>query len=108
MSIVLPPQVRVDGTSETGRDMLVYSTSDIVSNDVRNTRQWAPPESQCYRDAMRSAAARRNLTAAEATFLDVGANIGWFTLMMAAHGCAFFVNVAHLHKLIAPLLRTHR
>ncbi len=35
---------------------------------------------------MRSASAQRNLTAAQATFVDIGANVGWFTLLLLSHG----------------------
>jgi 2-polyprenyl-3-methyl-5-hydroxy-6-metoxy-1,4-benzoquinol methylase len=87
--------------------MLVYTSSDIVSTDILHTGQWATSESQCYTDIMRSAMTERNLTAAEASFLDVGANIGWFTLLMAAQGCAF-VKAAHLYKLLASLTTTPR
>lgn len=82
--------------------MLVYTSSDVVSTDILTKGSWAPADTQCYADAMRSAAIARNLTAAEASFLDVGANIGWFTLLMAAHGYVFVqiqISLSCLHQL---------
>lgn len=47
---------------------------------------WEPGRGQHFLDVMQTAAARRNLTRADATFVDIGANVGWFTLLLLSHG----------------------
>jgi len=62
----------------------VYDTSDIVSSQIRQTGNWDPEDTKRISDALWKASSTR--AASNGTMIDIGANIGWFTLHMAACG----------------------
>lgn len=43
---------------------------------------------QDFVNVMEVARAERQLSRSEAVFVDVGAGIGWFSMLLAANGCA--------------------
>ncbi len=81
----------------------VYPSHDIVSSEIASRHAWDREKTNLIHEALRT-------LGTDATFLDVGANVGWFTLAMAYAGYRvyaiepFVVNVGMLqHSLcIAP------
>jgi len=58
---------------------------DIVSNAIRNGG-WDMRKIERITQALKGYASQHNLTMSELTFVDIGANVGFFTLNMAALG----------------------
>ncbi len=50
------------------------------------TGSWDAQRGQHFVEVMAEAAAKRNLSHSDAVFVDIGANVGWFTMLLAAHG----------------------
>ncbi|GMH37959.1 hypothetical protein BSKO_05843 [Bryopsis sp. KO-2023] len=71
--------------------MHVYRRADIVSNEIAARKTWELPTSNMFLAAMENeykALLEKNSTAqkSDITFLDIGANIGWYSILMAAYG----------------------
>ena len=69
-----------------GISMYIYKDNDIVSNSLLRTGQWATAEKNGLHQALNAFAKRKNLTEQEVIFLDIGANVGSFSLTMASYG----------------------
>lgn len=71
----------------------VRQSSDVVSNEIAANRSWEPISSRAMLDALRQPRYTRHTrhtrhtsttSSTDSLLLDIGANIGWFT-MLAAH-----------------------
>ncbi|KAL3815667.1 hypothetical protein ACHAXA_006560 [Cyclostephanos tholiformis] len=69
-----------------GISMYIYGDNDIVSNSLLRTGQWATDEKNGLHQALTTFANKMNLTEKEVIFLDIGANVGSFSLTMASYG----------------------
>ena len=63
-----------------------YAQQDIVSSTILKHGSWETETSQDMLLAMEEGCLKRNLPKSQAVVMDVGANIGWFTLLLAAAG----------------------
>jgi len=59
--------------------LAVFAERDIVSNDLRQSRQWEAKTLHFLTQQLEFAGSK-------ASFLDIGANVGWFAFYMAALG----------------------
>jgi FkbM family methyltransferase len=65
--------------------MEVYKTGDIVSNEIKRGG-WDDGKVDAIARAITAYSAKHNVSLSELTFVDIGANVGWFTVKMAALG----------------------
>ena len=82
-------QVKVDTTRYGGTKYLmeIYHKSDIVSRNIRRTGFWDRVKTEDMIRRIKACAASKNIESlSELTFVDVGGNVGWFTLVMASIG----------------------
>ena len=63
----------------------VYKSKDIVSNQIRGSG-WEMNLVRAFKNFYLEYSAKHNIPLSELTFLDIGSNIGWFSLNMAALG----------------------
>lgn len=78
------PITRITETSSIPFDMItLQNDTESVSAIIRNARGYAPVESAAIEAILRRACA----SSPPPLVLDVGANLGYFTLLAAAHGC---------------------
>ncbi|KAI8812487.1 S-adenosyl-L-methionine-dependent methyltransferase [Cladochytrium replicatum] len=88
-SLKLSPVVHVPISSSSGAfDMYLYKgvdakDVDIVSNNILVTGSWEPQGIAAVKDKLLKVAM---VTGETPGFMDIGANIGWFTFNMAAAG----------------------
>lgn len=80
--------VNIDGTPFS---INVYKRGDIVSNMIMRERRWEIDTSRMFVKLMNDEYRKRaqsnpSLQKSDLTFLDIGANIGWYSLLMAATG----------------------
>ena len=59
--------------------LAVYPSNDIVSSVIISSREWESVKTRQIHEALRK-------LGDNATFVDVGANVGWFTMVMAYAG----------------------
>jgi FkbM family methyltransferase len=65
--------------------MQIYASRDIVSDSLRRGNDmWDPSKTVSLIQMVQAAARGRSLS--DLVFLDIGANVGWFTLVMASIG----------------------
>ena len=78
--------MRITATTAVPFDIIVRtaSTANSVSDIMRAARGYAPVESAVVEAVLRRAC---RATTPPPLVLDVGANLGYFTLLAAAHGC---------------------
>jgi FkbM family methyltransferase len=80
-------QTRVVSNDETHHIVLeVYTENDIVSDEIRDNGGW---ETKIVNEIILifvKYAEEYNLSLSDLTFVDIGANVGWFTMIMAAVG----------------------
>lgn len=83
------PDVRTHKVNLAGNpyDIYLFSASDIVSDYIIRTGEWETPLVNQIAAKLDQAKAAGNPSP---LFLDVGSNIGWFTLNMAARGYKVF------------------
>ena len=69
-------------------DMLIYpnGSQDYVSGSIRQNGAWEKEPSNLLLAAMRHACDKLGVSRESAVFLDIGANIGWYSLLFAASG----------------------
>ena len=68
-------------------EMYVYKKNDIVSDVIYRTGGWEMSEIKELTNAASSVFTKRKIAdASKITILDIGAQIGWFTFMLAAKG----------------------
>ena len=63
-----------------------YTQKDIVSSTILKHGSWETGISKDMLLAMEEGCLKQNIPKSQAVLLDVGANIGWFTLLLAAAG----------------------
>ena len=63
-----------------------YAQQDLVSNQILRAGSWEEDTSKNMLDTMQQACDKLDITKDKAVFLDIGANIGWFSLLFAAAG----------------------
>ncbi|GMH38169.1 hypothetical protein BSKO_06053 [Bryopsis sp. KO-2023] len=85
---LFPVNVDVDGTTFS---INVYKRGDIVSGSILRDKWWELDTSRMFVKLMNDeyrqrAVANPSLKKSDLTFLDIGANIGWYSLLMAAEG----------------------
>lgn len=67
--------------------MEVYPGNDIVSNHINRQEGWESDQVSLIGQWLRDYQKQQNLASlAEVTFVDIGANVGWYTFAMAAMG----------------------
>jgi FkbM family methyltransferase len=64
----------------------VYERNDIVSDSIGGKVGWENEAANEYITIFKKYAKDHNLRLSDLTFVDIGANIGWFTIRMAAAG----------------------
>ena len=64
----------------------VYETNDIVSKAVRERGGWEREILSYMNNYMIQYSKNYNVSLSDLTFIDIGANVGWFSLNMAALG----------------------
>ena len=67
-------------------NMYVYISSDYVSNEIMNLKSW---ESECsgnLLDALDYYANKNNIKNNDIYILDIGANIGWYSILFGKYG----------------------
>ena len=65
--------------------MYIYEEKDVVSNSVR-TGYWEGGRVQELNDYFIKYSKKHNIPLSDLTFIDIGANVGWFSFNMAALG----------------------
>ena len=73
-------------TLNTGLKLLVYNSSDIVSDVIRSSGGWESWEIAHILDALRMDISRDSPAYTPPVFVDVGANVGAFTMSVAHAG----------------------
>lgn len=66
--------------------MFCYKEQDIVSTRIRKTGAWEAASSSMALGVMEKACKKLSIPKESAVFLDIGANIGWYSLLFAAAG----------------------
>ena len=66
--------------------MNVYEDNDIVSNFTASPSGWEPQIIQEITNTLQTYSDKHNIPLSDLTFVDIGANIGWFTMNLAAFG----------------------
>jgi FkbM family methyltransferase len=64
----------------------IYEGNDIVSNSIGESNGWENEAAKEYITIFEKYAKDHNLLLSDLTFVDIGANVGWFTIGMAAVG----------------------
>ena len=79
---------RVTQSNNAGNpfNMHLYSNNDIVSNEIRNHGGWERKSVLEFNKYFTDYSKKNNIPLSDLTFVDIGANVGWFALSMAALG----------------------
>jgi len=64
----------------------VYPENDIVSESILKHGSWDPSKLELFQKIVGDYSSKTGIPLKELTFVDIGSNIGWFTLSMAAAG----------------------
>ena len=67
-------------------DMYAYKSEDIVSVVISNSNQWEPYDSKKLINALNYYSSLKNIANDNIYVLDIGANIGWYTLFLGKFG----------------------
>ena len=67
-------------------EMFVYKTNDFVSNDISLKGVWDYKESKILVSALHYYSKKKKITNKETYVLDLGANIGWYSLLFGKQG----------------------
>jgi len=66
--------------------MYVYMNNDFVSNDIRALGAWDLKKLRQFQKLLKKFARLKNLTKSQVIYIDIGANIGWFSFAIASLG----------------------
>jgi len=64
----------------------VYRDRDIVSNSIQGLGGWESTQISALNSYFQDYSREHNIPLSDLTFIDIGANVGWYTLNMAALG----------------------
>lgn len=64
----------------------LYKSNDFVSDSILKTGQWAAQQMADLREALSNFASKMKLPPNDVVFLDIGANVGSYSLSMASYG----------------------
>ncbi len=64
----------------------VYTNNDIVSTEILHRKAWETDKIDIFQDYFVQYSTEHDIPLSQLTFVDIGANVGWFTLNMAAFG----------------------
>jgi FkbM family methyltransferase len=68
-------------------DIEIYPSNDIVSQEIRNKQSgWDGPKVAFFKNKVIAYSKEKKIPLDQVTFVDIGGNIGWFSLNMAALG----------------------
>ena len=67
-------------------DMFVYKKNDGVSNDILKYKVWEKDETTSILLSLNYYSKRKNISKKDIFILDVGANIGWYSLILGKNG----------------------
>jgi FkbM family methyltransferase len=79
-------KVEIDHTQGVSFSIQVYRNHDFVSNHIRNGIGFENEKVEALQRHFTEYSEKHNIPLSELTFLDIGANIGWFSFQMAALG----------------------
>ena len=81
-------RVSLDTTRNGGTkyDMIIYHKSDVVSRRIRRSGAWDRAKTEEMIRLVKEYAAKHETALSDLTFVDIGGNVGWFTLVMASLG----------------------
>ncbi len=64
----------------------VYINNDIVSREIIQRKSWEDEKIHAFQNYFVQYSKEHDIPLSQLTFVDIGANVGWFTLNMAAFG----------------------
>jgi len=67
-------------------DMFVYKKNDVVSNSILDFGSWEPKETKSLSDSLSYYSKKNNISENDIFILDIGANIGWYSLFFGKNG----------------------
>lgn len=67
-------------------DMFVYKKNDIVSSELSNKGYWEYYEAKSILHSLLYYSKKMNITPKDIYILDIGANIGWYSLILGKNG----------------------
>lgn len=67
-------------------DIYVYTNDDIVSISISYSKNWEPRETKKLINALNYYSSLKNITSDNIYILDIGSNVGWYTLILAKFG----------------------
>ena len=70
----------------TNFDMFVYKVDDILSSSIISSHQWEGFQTKEFLKALEFYSKKKNLQNKDVYFIDVGANVGWFTFFIGKYG----------------------
>jgi len=79
-------KVTIDGKDGSKFSIHAYMRNDIVSNEIRGRKSWETDKIVTFKKYFMDYSKEHDIPLSDLTFLDIGANIGWFSLSMAAFG----------------------
>ena len=78
--------IQAHNTRNQPFSMHVYTNNDIVSSTIINQGGWETGRVSAFNKYFNDYSKQHNIPLSDLTFVDIGANVGWFTLSMAALG----------------------
>jgi len=67
-------------------NMFIYKNNDVVSKDITNYGSWELKETKSLLSSLSYYSKKTNISNNKIYFLDIGANIGWYSLILANNG----------------------
>ena len=67
-------------------EMFVYKNNDIVSKIILESGKWEPVETQSLLSSLSYYTKKKNILENDVYILDIGANIGWYSLILGRNG----------------------
>ena len=67
-------------------DMFVYKKNDAISNYIMDSGSWEPEETKSLFDSLLYYSQKKNISENDIFILDIGANIGWYSLYFGKNG----------------------
>ena len=67
-------------------NMLIYNSTDFVSNSIKESGSWDKTSTNNLISCLNYYSQKKKLSKNEITILDIGANVGWYSLYLAKAG----------------------